>query len=255
MVVRPGDLVRARGFVDGVRVLPGDGPGRAGELSRLCSAVVRVVPAAGAGMTVTLGGAPPMALAASSAQAERLEELQLTLGEGPCVDAVRHRRPVLEPDLQGGGSRRWLAYGPAAHRMGVAAVFAFPLQVGAVCLGVLDVYRDHVGSLSPSSLADALAFAEVAVEVLLDDQQEVVGREHLVLGEGLTPLELYRAQGMVMVQLGVSLTEAMVRIRGAAYADDRRVVDIATDITSGELTLAQDAPRERRDRHPDVGTE
>lgn len=241
MVVRADQVARARGLVSGERVQHGDGPGRTGELARLCSALVRVVPASGAGMTVTLGGAPPMALAATSVQAERLEELQLTLGEGPCVEAVRQRRPVLVSDVMVAGTRRWPVYGPAAHRMGVAAVFAFPMQVGAACLGVLDVYRDHAGPLSPAGLADALAFAEVAVEVLLDDQHDVVDREHLALGEGLTPLELYQAQGMVMVQLGVSLTEAMVRIRGAAYAHDRRLTDIATDITSGEMTLARDA--------------
>ncbi len=67
---------RARGLVSGERARHGDGPGRTGELARLCSALVRTLPASGAGMTVTLGGAPPMALAASSLEAERLEELQ-----------------------------------------------------------------------------------------------------------------------------------------------------------------------------------
>ncbi len=76
------------------------------------------------------------------------------------------------------------------------------------------LYSDRAGPLSPTSLAKALTFAEVAVDVLLDEQQDLVGQEHLALGEGLTPLELYQAQGMVMVQLGISLTEAMLRIRG-----------------------------------------
>lgn len=244
MTVHADRMARARGLVSGQRAWHGDGRGRTGELARLCSALVRALPASGAGMTLTLGGALPMALAASSVEAERLEELQLTLGEGPCVDAVRHRRPVLESDLVGAGSRRWPVYGPAACRMGVAAVFAFPLQAGAVCLGVLDLYSDRAGPLSPTSLAEAVTFAEVAVDVLLNEQQDLVGQEHLALGEGLTPLALYQAQGMVMVQLGVSLTEAMLRIRGAAYAQERRLLDVATDIISGTMTLGQD---ERRD--------
>lgn len=182
--------------------LPRGAKCRTGELGRLCAAVTRGLPASDAGMSATVRAAPLMLLAASGEHAEHLEELQATLGQGPRVDAVTYRRPVFESDLGVWGQRRWPAYAAAARDLGVGAVFAFPVQVGAVYLGVLDVYRQDCGSLSDTGLADALAFAELTMEILLDDQPEALAQSHLPLGAGLTPLVLYQAQGMVTVQLG-----------------------------------------------------
>ena len=86
-------------------------------------------------------------IAASDEASERAEELQVTLGEGPCVDAFQTRRAVLVPDLAANAAR-WPMYAPAAYGSGVAAAFAFPLQVGAARLGVLDVFRARPGPLS-----------------------------------------------------------------------------------------------------------
>src|SRR4030095_7694090 len=109
--------------------------------------------------------------AASDPGSERLEDLQFTLGEGPCIDALASRSPVLVPDLADGAMMRWPAYAPAAHDRGVRAVFAFPLQVGAARLGVLDVFRDRAGTLQPEELREAVLLADVTVAALLDQQE------------------------------------------------------------------------------------
>lgn len=125
--------------------------------------------------------------------------------------------------------------------MGVRAVFAFPLQVGAACLGGLDVYRLSSGSLTQIGLVDALAFAEVAFGILLDGEANsaesgtVGGPEEMVV-----PHVLYQAQGMVMVQLEVSLHDALARIRAHAFAQDQRLGSVAHDIVSGSLVLNRD---------------
>lgn len=212
------------------------------RLHLLCTALQRAVPADGAGMTIAVDGDPTLVLAASGPVAEQLEELQVTLGEGPCVDAVQSRRPVLEPDLAGTGAKRWPGYAAEATALGVGAVFAFPLQSGAACLGGLDVYLLRSGSLSRSATGDALAFAQVAFETVLDEQWLYAqtsaegDRNPLIL-----PV-LYQAQGMVTVQLDVSLPEAMARIRAHAYAQDRRLAAVARDIVSGILILHKDGP-------------
>ena len=106
--------------------------------------------------------------AASDPGSERLEELQFTLGEGPCVDAYAARRPVMVPDLADGAMTRWPVYAPAVHAEGVRAVFAFPLQIGAARLGVLDVFRDRSGPLTADELWRALLLADATVGALLD---------------------------------------------------------------------------------------
>ena len=99
-----------------------------GLLQRLCAAAVRALSASGAGVSVmTKEGLRGLAVASDQAS-ERIDELQFSLGEGPCMDAFSSSRPVLEPDLSGGGTARWPVYSAAAHAEGVRAVFAFPLQ-------------------------------------------------------------------------------------------------------------------------------
>lgn len=216
--------------------------GIAGGLRRLCGAVTRVLAASGVGLTVMAGGGLRGMTAASDAATERLEELQITLGEGPCTDAYESMRPVLIPDVADGAMSRWPVYAPAVHAEGVRAVFAFPLQVGAARLGVMDVFRTGVGMLSPDELTLALTFAEVAVSTLLD------GRDGVAAADGWPddPLgsraELFQAQGMVMVQLGVSLAEAMVRMRAHAYVNDLRLYDVATEIVARRISFDSPQP-------------
>ena len=237
----PARFARISSLVEEEPPAPGDPSGRAGALGRLCTVLVREVTAAGAGLTVLVENAPSLLLATSGRHAEQLEELQLMLGEGPCVDAVAARRPVFETDLEGRGFTRWPAYAPAARALDIGAVFAFPLQVGGACAGVLDVYRTRPGSLSTSHVLQALTCADVALSILLDDQQDATDRRPWEdLDGSMTPAELYQAQGMVMVQLGISLGEAMVRIRAHAYAQDQRLGEVARAITGGGLTLARD---------------
>jgi hypothetical protein len=140
--------------------------------------------------------------------------------------------------------RRWPAYARAACEQGVEAVFAFPLQVGAARAGALDVYRNETGSLTPDGLTQAVTFAEVAMGLLVDGQDGArAGMTTTDLDDALAyRLEVYQAQGMVMVDLGVSIDAAMARLRGHAYAECRPISDVAREIVAGKLRLARDAP-------------
>lgn len=227
-----------------------DEPGGAGgrpagsdRLERLCSALTRVIPAWGVGLSLltddSYGGGT---IAASGANSRVLEELQFSLGEGPGLDAYNSRRPVLEPDLGAHGSRRWPAFAPAAQQCGVRAVFAFPLQVGAARAGALDIYRAETGSLTPDALTQAFTFADIAMGLLVDGQARAGDNVSSPDLDGALDnrLEVYQAQGMVMVDLGVGIEEAMARLRAHAYAEGRTISAVARDIVAGKLTLERD---------------
>lgn len=62
---------------------------------------------------------------------------------------------------------RWPGFSAGALEAGIRAIFALPLQVGAVRVGVLDLYRDRSGVLSSDELAEALSFADAAITILL----------------------------------------------------------------------------------------
>src|SRR5690242_18990636 len=133
-----------RDLIEGEPPSPHNG---AGLLPRVYAAAARTLAASGVGISVISEAGARGIYAASDPMTEHIEELQFVLGEGPCWDAFATRRPVLVPQLDGGSAARWPMYAPAAHDSGIRAVFSFPLQLGAVRLGVLDVLRKRAGLL------------------------------------------------------------------------------------------------------------
>jgi hypothetical protein len=222
---------------DAVRSGPPVAPGSlADRLRQICNKAAEALSAVGVGVSVmTADGAHGIAAASDPATA-RIEELQFTFGEGPCIEAFAASHPLLIPDLDA-TTVRWPVYTPAVADAGVRAVFAFPLQVGAARLGVLDVFRDRVGSLSRVELGEAFTYADRAVNALLDGQEGTAGALDETFAHGA---ELFQAQGMVMVQLGVSLAEALVRIRAYAFATSRPLSEVAVDIVARRLRLERD---------------
>ena len=235
------EVARVRGLISQEPAADGDKHAVTGWLQRTCRAAARDLSAMGVGISVLSKGNDPITVAASSEASVLVEELQFTLGEGPCIDAYASRRPVLVPDLIATAATHWPGYAPAAHDHGVRSVFAFPLQIGTARLGALDVYRADIGSLSARMLSRALTFAEVAMQGLLDAGTGAPGAaEDLVDDSENNRLEVYQAQGMVGVQLGVSTEEALARLRAYAYAHDRRLNDVARDVIARKLTLESD---------------
>jgi len=216
--------------------------GVAGFLRRLCTAAAATLAASGAGLSVMADNEVRGLTAASDPTAACIEELQFMLGEGPCIDAFATRRPVLVSDLADGAASRWPVYAPTACDAGVRAVFAFPLQVGAARLGALDVFRPQPGPLSGDELGLALTFAEVAVNTLLDRQADArPGAAADMLAEAMdSRAELFQAQGMVMVQLGVSISDALARLRAHAFAHNRPLAEVARDVVARRLHFDRD---------------
>ncbi|WP_433832476.1 GAF and ANTAR domain-containing protein [Actinoplanes sp. CA-015351] len=210
-------------------------------LQRVCRAVTENLSAFGTGVCVMTADGTLGVSAASDEAIGRTEELQFVLGEGPCIDAFAARRPVLAANLADAANYRWPVYAPAAHDNGVRAVFAFPLQVGAARLGVMDIFRDRVGPLTDTELRMAFTFADVTVEVLLDTQEKNLTSNSTGLLDVGHRAELFQAQGMVMMQLGVSIAEALLRMRAYAYAENRRLEDVARDVVNRTLRL--DGPK------------
>lgn len=199
---------------------------------RLVQACAAALPVTGVGLIVMTEEGPGAMLAATDGPARVMEQLQFTLGEGPCVDASRLRRPVLQPDLATTAPPLWPGFAAGALEAGIRAIFAFPLQVGAVPLGVLDLYRAEVGALDRAELAEALAFADAATSVLLQLQAKDTTDG---LHSGLWALmedrtEVHQATGIISVQATVGLAQALLLLRGHSFASERPILDVARDV-------------------------
>jgi hypothetical protein len=201
------------------------------SLAALCRAAVRRLGVDGSSVAAVNGPAVREPLSATGELSARLDELLLTTGEGPGAEDFRYGSPMLVPDLES-VTARWPGFAPAALETGARALFAFPLQAGAIRVGVLSLYRVLPGPLMPQQLADALVFADIALQLLLDSASGITGLSGYRPLDGMSDsrAEVYQATGMISVQLGVSLEEAFTRLRAHAFAAGTPLDDVAGDV-------------------------
>jgi GAF domain-containing protein len=172
---------------------------------------------------------------ATDERAARVEDLQLTTGVGPCIDAVTSGSPVLIADLdrsEGVDLARWASLGDLSTS-GVRALFAFPLRIGAITVGALDLYRDTPGELAAEELSVALFAADVAAIALLQLVTATDDVFALDTSRGADyRMQIHQATGMVAVQLGVTVGEALLRLRARAFTDGSSVAELAADVVA-----------------------
>lgn len=211
----------------------GDGPM---SVAAVCNAAVLRLGVDGASVTVMSGLLVGEPLFASDELSARLEELQFTAGEGPGTDEFTLGSPVLIADLESAAAR-WPGFVPDAVAAGARAMFALPLQAGAIRVGVLSLYRALPGPLSSGELADVLVFADITLHLLLDASSGISGSPDYRPLDGMSDRRavVHQATGMISVQLGVSLEEALARLRAYSFASSAAVGDIAGDVVSRRL--------------------
>ena len=200
-----------------------------------------------AAISLVFSGVTSGTLGSSGEAARVYDELQFTLGEGPCLDSVASRGPVLIADLANANDGRWPAYGPAMLDHEIRGIFAIPVMVAGEYVGALDLFRAQPGELPGDYLAGAVLAAELAGAPLLDlmhsDLQAAVNNPYSSAWadfNALSRTEVSQATGMLVAQLGVEPAEALVRLRAHAYATDRSATEVARDILDRRLRLEAD---------------
>ena len=205
--------------------------------SHLCAVCVELTGTTGAGIMLMAGDLARGSVCTTDDISKVVEELQYALGEGPSFDAHHFGRPVLEPDLAEPSTPRWAAFAGPALDAGVRAIFGFPLRVGAVRLGALNLYCDRPGPLTAEQHADALVAADVATHAILALQANAPpGRLAVELETGSNfRYVVHQATGMVAVQLDVSVGHALIRLRAHAFGNERPLHDVARDVVTRVL--------------------
>ena len=215
--------------------------------SALCGVCSRTLPMTGVAIVLQSTAGLDRIVAATDGLAATVEELQFDLGEGPGVDALRQEGPVLRSDLRTAAAR-WPVFAPAAAAVGVAAAFAFPLQVGGIRLGVLDLYRDTTGGLLNGVLSEALAFADAATAVLLHLQ--AMGHPGAALHPALTGFtadraEIHQATGMISAQAQVTLVDALLLLRARAYSTNTTMLAMSREVLGRRVRFDTDGRSDR----------
>lgn len=235
---------------------------------RLCETCVVVLDIDAAAISIVFDGASSGTLGASGELARRCDELQFILGEGPCLDSVAQRIPILVVDLADPEEARWPAYGPAMLANQIRGVHAIPVVVAGEFVGALDLFRARPGPLPGDELTGAVVAAELAGVPLLDlldaDLQAAVAdplthiacvailQEHPPTRSTVVPqlrsaltgrVVVEQAKGLLRQMLDVPVEDAFKLLRAYARANGEHLTDVArrlmTDRYSRLLIVAE----------------
>lgn len=200
-----------------------------------------------AAISLVFDGTNAGTLGSSGASARMYDELQFLYGEGPCLEAVTRRAPVSVTDLARPGEVRWPIYGPALLQHQVRGVYAMPVLAAGEYVGALDLFRVKPDALVGEQFAGAVIAAELAgmpvLDLLADDMQAAVDDPNSSAWADLYTLsraEVSQATGMLVAQLDVDPTEALMRLRAHAYSTGRGATEVARDILDRRLRLDAD---------------
>jgi hypothetical protein len=188
-------------------------------VERVCAVSALLLDVSGAGMCLIGGRRHRIIVHGTDDLAEELELLQLSLGQGPCIEAVRTGLPVVVPELRNEHPDRWVTYAEQALSRGVRAVFTFPLQIAAVDLGALDLYRLQPGPLTREQTDDVLILADIATRSMLAQPNRIhvdgsVSAENWQERSRSAPAGPGRA-----VDLGITVGQALAPLRPDSIAD------------------------------------
>lgn len=208
------------------------------EMARLCGTAVSMTGVSSCGVSMLVRGGPSVTAYASDERTQAVEDLQHTLGEGPGVAASDSGAAVLVPDLLDLRDRnleRWPTFARESTGLGIRAAFAFPLRLGTASIGAMSLYRGESGALTPVGVSQGWVTAD-AVALRLAEPGEPDG----VRSETLDPMRVHQAAGMVMVQLDLSIDQALLRMRATAYAEGRTVDELADAIVDRRRRLSEE---------------
>ena len=203
-----------------------------------CESAVAAADVDGGGLALLSSRGVRSVVFTSDDVSRALEELQIDLAEGPCIDAAVDRVPVMAADLQEmkrDFAARWPFFLPRIDVLGVRGIFAFPLLVGPMVLGTLELYRRARGLLDEAQVLATVQSTDELGRTILD-LSEPAGFADM----GGPGVFVHQAAGMVMVQIDGSIEEAMAYLRARAFVEGVSLVELSAAVVRGDRHFRRD---------------
>ena len=171
-------------------------------------------------------------MAASNANGEHLELLQLQATEGPCLDCFTTGRPVVNADLSH-ATDRWPTFAPRAIGLGFHSVHAFPMRLREHTIGALNLFGSTTDTLfDVADVRVVQALADVATIALM--QERTIRRAgeltEQLQGALTSRVVIEQAKGAVAAVDGITTDEAFEVLRSRARSSRKRLVDVAQSV-------------------------
>lgn len=201
-------------------------------LQRVVDLAVRTIPGCtAAGVTLLADGRPQTAASTSDAVLE-IDRRQYAAGDGPCLDALRHR--VINRASAELARRRWPRFASGAEALGIRSFLAAPLITSDRPLGSLNLYSAEVEGFE--ALDDALIalFCGQASVALANAQvyTRAVALNHQLRAAMDSRAAIEQAKGMLMERHGVGPAEAFALLRERSQHSNRKLREVAEDVVA-----------------------
>jgi GAF domain-containing protein len=214
------------------------------SLTRVAQYAVRAIPGAeGAGLTLLEENRSDTIVSTADFVAQ-IDDIQYSLGQGPCVSAVADRKIVLSGSL--GGDRRWPQFGSRVARLGVHSVVSLPLITDEGVVGAMNVYAHDKNAFTADAgrlgelFAVPAAIAVQNAQVLAQTKRLASQLQVALSSRGV----IERAVGIMMSRSGGTEAEALDRLRTLSQHQHEKLPVVAQSIV-------QEAVRRARARRTD----
>lgn len=197
---------------------------------QLVEPILQLIPLSGVSIATVGNALSAETIVASDAQIALIDELQFDLSEGPCWDAVGSGRPVLESAIQRGRHNTWPSFAEAIKDHAVGAIFAFPLRVGPLQVGAVELYDTEERTLSEQLVVEMMSLTRPLSRYVLRRTVELAALPDASQFKPHARRRIHQATGFVIAQLGLSPDDAHLFIQAQAYAQNRPMAEVAEDI-------------------------
>jgi hypothetical protein len=172
----------------------------------------------------------PATVASSSPRAGWLDEVQVDLGDGPCLTAAREGREVYLADTR--TDPRWPPYARAAIEAGILSVFGIPLDLGGEASAALDVYADRPHAFD-DGIVEAIRHHAVGLSTTLRLGVRLARHrdtESDLKAALASRRDIDLAVGILMGQRRCTQEEAFTLLRSASNHRNVKLRDLAADM-------------------------
>ncbi len=213
----------------------GDGFDLIDHLTGLCTRLVDVLRADGAGVFFDDESSGLRLVASSDETTRFLELFELRHHEGPCLECHRTRTALVNEPL--GTSGRWPAFAAEARSKGFNLTHAFPMVRNGEVLGAVNVFAADPSPAAAEALSTARSMVAAASVGLLQlrarNQVELVNGQ---LEQALASrVVIEQAKGMLAGRYDIEVDAAFDALRRYARSHETRIADVAARVVDGAL--------------------